>query len=212
MQAESANVQRARSDAVSRALGRWYADCATNADNVAFFYAAGHGVRYNSEDGGAVLLEDFSGTPPTVLAEAFDTANIRGAMAGPTMARTQFYFVDTCRIRPEYAEKVAIARAGVTLDVPNVQGRRASPIYFSAASDTLALGVPGKGTLFSQALIESLDLLATIPPDENDEGWHVSDIARRTLAATSRSPRGGTRPNATCLDRRNVRAAHRSSP
>jgi hypothetical protein len=50
-----------------------------------------------------------------------------------------------------------------------------SAVYSSAAPGTLALGAPGRGTLFSQALLECLDVLGTEPDDEGR--WVVRDTS-----------------------------------
>jgi hypothetical protein len=81
-------------------------------------------------------------------------------MAGPDLPQTQFFFVDACRIQPEALRTRA---SGSGLGLPEEffgEDERAAPIYFSASPGTEALGEPGAGTLYSQALRHCLQGMA----------------------------------------------------
>ena len=128
-------------DNVEQAVADWFADCGTNADNVAILYAGGHGIQMSPDDGGIVLLEDFAKLP-NVLDFSLDVGAVRKGMAGPTMAQRQFYFVDACRVRPEAAVRFQTLGTGVGLPNPFEGTPRVSAVYFAATPSTEALGRP----------------------------------------------------------------------
>lgn len=148
-------VAPATHDEVEAALGEWWAVCGERPDNVAVLYAAGHGIMITKDDGMIVLLEDFAEAPRQLLRNALDVPSIRRGMAGPTMAKRQFYFVDACQVQPSYVRDVKL-RGAIGFDEPGKGPPDVSAMYASAAPDTLALGVAGEGTLFSEALVDCL--------------------------------------------------------
>ena len=127
------------------------------------------------DEGGFVLLEDFADPDRPVIAGSLDVPSVRRGLAGPTVAQQQFFFIDACAVRPEVARTMQALRGGVGLDEPAEAPPSVAPIYTSAAPGTLALGTPGMGTLFSQALIECLDGLAS-SPDRSGQ-WVVTDTS-----------------------------------
>ncbi len=160
-------------DNIEQALVAWREDCCKHRDGCAILYGAGHGVRISS-DSGIVLLEDFGKVGTNVLSGAVDIGNIHQAMALNRAAKNQFYFVDACAIEPTFFKDYITAKAGVSLDVKRGESVEGSPIFFSAAPETLALGEPGKGTLFIQALIQCLECDAAVADDANDpKTWLV---------------------------------------
>jgi len=159
---------------VEEAVAEWFADCATSPDNVAILYASGHGIQMSPDDGGIVLLEDFAKLP-NVLDFSLDVGAVRKGMAGPTMAQRQFYFVDACRVRPEAALRFQTLGSGVGLPNPFAGTARVSAVYFAATPSTEALGAPGKGTLFVQALLECLDTALGVDDHALADGtWAVT--------------------------------------
>src|SRR5205085_5850611 len=83
---------------------QWRTDASSHNENVTFFYFAGHGVQRSKNDG-VLLLEDFGDPAEGTLHNAAEIINIFNGMAPPAsvqqkMARTQFYFVDACRVLP----------------------------------------------------------------------------------------------------------------
>ena len=159
---------------VEEAVSEWFAACSTNADHVAILYASGHGIQMSPDDGGIVLLEDFARFP-SVLDFSLDVGAVRKGMAGPTMAQRQFYFVDACRVRPEAALRFQTLGSGVGLPNPFAGTARVSAVYFAATPSTEALGAPGKGTLFVQALVDCLDTALGVDDHvQPDRTWAVT--------------------------------------
>jgi Caspase domain len=160
--ATAAEVGRASTANVRRALLDWQDACRGQPGGMAVLYVSGHGASQSKIDH-FVLLEDFA-NDNLVMDYSVDVGSVHRGMAGPNMPQSQFFFVDACRIQP--AALIAQS-AGSGLRLPEYligEDRRAAPIYFSASPGTEALGEPGKGTLFSQALMECLRCWAV---DEN---------------------------------------------
>lgn len=157
---------------VKSAIRSWKRDCEKNRDHVAILYVAGHGVQLSKDDS-IVLLEDFADPNENILHCAIDIGSIWRGMRNERAALTQFYFVDACRIKPSTFQQYANAPVGVTLDEEEHGTVKAAPIFFSAAARSYALGEPGKGTLFLQALLDCLSLYAVEAPDQ-DGRWSVT--------------------------------------
>jgi hypothetical protein len=169
------DVPRPTRENVEQALFAFRRDCSVRPEDVAIVYAAGHGVMLAKDEGGFVLLEDFGDPDRPIIANSLDVPSVRRGLAGPTVAQQQFFFIDACAVRPEAARTMQAMRGGVGLDEPAEAPPSVAPIYSSAAPGTLALGAPGMGTLFSQALIECLDGLAS-SPDRTGQ-WVVTDTS-----------------------------------
>jgi hypothetical protein len=171
-----ANAPRPTRTNVADALSDWKTDCSQRPDDVAILYAAGHGVVLSKDEGAYVLLQDFGAPDRPRIENSLDVPSVRRGLAGPNVARRQFYFVDACAVRPDLARQMQALRPGVGLDEPaEAPPLLTSAIYSSAAPGTLALGAPGKGTLFSQALAECLGGMATSLDD--DGRWVVKDTS-----------------------------------
>ena len=160
---------------VKEAVDEWFTDCKTRSENVAILYAGGHGIQIAPDDGGIVLLEDFAENL-SVLEGSLDVGAVRSGMAGPTMAQRQFYFVDACRVRPEAASRFrTLGGQGVDLPNPFEGAPRVSVVYYAATPSTTALGAPGNGTLFVQALLECLNTALGVDGHALDDGtWAVT--------------------------------------
>jgi len=167
------NVLPATTANVEAALIDWKQDCEKSRDHMGIFYASGHGIQLNKEDG-IVLLEDF-GDPNkvNVLAGAMDIISIWRGMSSANAAKNQFYFVDACRIKPELFDKYNSAPVGVCLDESENGTAEVAPIFFSATSRGYALAVPTSLTLFCQAMFDSFKLYGVNPPDKNRR-WTVT--------------------------------------
>ncbi|MGH9970324.1 MAG: caspase family protein, partial [Pyrinomonadaceae bacterium] len=161
---------------------QWRTDVSSNNENVAIFYFAGHGVQRSRNDG-VLLLEDFGDPNEGTLHNAAEIINIFNGMAPPAstqkkMARTQFYFVDACRVLPsafKNFEKMTVP------DIFNVElsgsDDRQAPIFFATIPGVKAYAMKNDQTLFSKALIKSLNGAAGTPLPEDAQGnvaWHVS--------------------------------------
>lgn len=161
-----------RSGEIQQAIYAWRTRCSGQRDGVAIFYASGHGIEVSKQDH-VVLLQDFA-KDPRVLEGAVDVGSVFYGMRGGHLPSRQFYFVDACRIRPDAFNRYANLGVGVGLDeLREGDETRTAPVYFSASVDTAALGVPGIGTIFSQALIESLGGLAVKEFPDDQQRWHV---------------------------------------
>jgi hypothetical protein len=159
---------------VEEAVGDWHDAASTDADNVAILYASGHGIQVSKDDGGIVLLQDFAKLKNSVLTHSLDVPAVRKGMAGQTMAQQQFYFVDACQVRPKEAVDYQNMGNGVALQNPFEGAPLVSAIYFSASPSTEALGEPGQGTLFGQALLKCLELEAVDNHVHENDWWVVT--------------------------------------
>ncbi|MCU7876387.1 MAG: caspase family protein [Candidatus Thiodiazotropha sp. (ex Lucinoma borealis)] len=166
------DISRSSTTNVKAALRAWKRDCENNRDNVAILYVAGHGIQLTKDDS-IVLLEDFADPNENILQCAMDIGSIWRGMNNAKAAKTQFYFVDACRIKPDLFKDYANNPVGVMLDEEDSGTITAAPIFFSAAPRSYALGEPGKGTLFCQALQDCLKSYGVDPPDTNNR-WLVT--------------------------------------
>ena len=157
---------------VKEALFAWKRDCEKSRNNLGIFYIAGHGIQLSKDDS-IVLLEDFANPNDNILAGAIDIGSVWRGMSNENAAKIQFYFVDSCRIKPDIFTKYEKNPVGVTLDVTDEGTVEAAPIFFSAAPRTHALGELGKGTLFCQALMDCFKLHAVDWPDQQGR-WMVT--------------------------------------
>jgi hypothetical protein len=157
--ATAAQVESASTPNVRRALLEWQAACQEQPDGMAVLYLSGHGASQSRTDH-SVLLEDFA-ADRLVMDYSVDVGKVHRGMAGPSLPQTQFFFVDACRIRPDAFSTYRTAGNGLGLPEEWYgEDQRAAPIYFSASPGTAALGEPGGGTLFSQALMHCLQGMA----------------------------------------------------
>ena len=167
-------VLPATRDNVEEAVGEWHDLSATSRENVAILYASGHGIQMSKDDGGIVLLEDFARLRNSPLTHSLNVPAIRDGMAGATMAQQQLYFVDACRVRPLAAAEFQSLGNGVGLSNPFEGAPLCSAVYFSASPSTKALGEPGEGTLFVQALLDCLELAAVDDHVHENDSWVVT--------------------------------------
>ncbi|HWF08087.1 MAG TPA: caspase family protein [Bryobacteraceae bacterium] len=161
------------------ALTEWSKLCRGNPAGVAVLYASGHGIQIpGSKEDAFILLEDFA-DDPMIFNYSIDVGSNRRAMVGPDMPQNQLYFADACRLPPNTPLLGLGTGAALPYD-PSVPDKRSAPIYYSALSNTKALGVIRKGTFFMQALIECLNSLALSGPNKKSaiplerDKWHVS--------------------------------------
>jgi Caspase domain len=173
LSAAAAQVERANRQNVRTALLDWKKECRGQRDGVAILYISGHGISMSRTDS-YVLLEDFA-ADENVMDYSVDVGQVHAGMAGENLPQSQFYFVDACRIRPDAFNRYKDAGDGLGLNVEwGGADTRAAPIYFSASPDTAALGQPGNGTLFSQALLESLEARGADDAVGDDGDWRVT--------------------------------------
>lgn len=164
-------------DEVSRALLDWRDDCASDPDNLAFFYFAGHGVQRTRTDA-ALLLSDFADRPGNPLVNAIDINNLVNGMAPtvkrPGMARTQMWFIDACRVFPSQFDSFERLSATEVFDVTlSDRDNRCAPVYFGSLPGGEAFALPGDQTIFSKALIECMNGAAGVLRPGSTE-WDVT--------------------------------------
>ena len=160
---------------VEEALTRWWHDSVTNRRHVTVLYISGHGIQ-TSKEGSIILLQDFKHPDdgPRLLRRAIDLQGVREGMSRGDAARRQFYFIDSCRIRPDLLKDYYAVNPGVTIDVAAEGAADVSAVHFGASSGTAALGDPAKGTLFGCALLDCLRGEAYTP---THDGWVVTQAS-----------------------------------
>jgi hypothetical protein len=205
---------------VRAALAAWKKDCLANRRHVAILYAAGHGVQ-TTKEGAIVILEDFAAPDQLGLLErTLDVGGVRRGMSRDDAAQQQFYFVDSCRVRPGAFGSYFSLTGGISIDDRAEGSSKVSGVFFGASAGTSALGDPRKGTVFCEALLDCLRLDAVVPGDVHP--WTVTtwsllrDLPKRvealaqTYDAEQRSTVGGELGSAVfhvLKDRPNVRFA-----
>jgi hypothetical protein len=168
-------------DNVIVAADAWRTAASDNRDGYTFFYFAGHGIQRTKED--AVLcLHDFRRPPFGALHHAIDLLTLRTGMSPAPgredIARTQFYFLDACRVQPEQQRHFEPMTTSAVFD-KDLAGEddRRSPVFYSSISNMAALAIPGQQTLFSRALIDCLNGVGadSLGEDENgNDRWGVT--------------------------------------
>jgi hypothetical protein len=166
-------------DAFRREAAAWRDDAASDRGSVTFFYFAGHGVQRTKDDA-ALLLEDFGDGLGDVLDKCINMYNVYNGMAPspsfPSIARTQLYFVDACRVRPaEFSQYESLETSRVwPVELSGRDDRRA-PTTYATVPGALAYGLPAQQSFFSRALIDCLNGDAAEAIEENGaERWCVS--------------------------------------
>lgn len=156
---------------VMEALRDWESECLGHPDSVGVLYAAGHGLQFGDKGGGFVMLQDFAARNAGKLENMLDVGTTRLAMSRDDAPQTQLYFVDACRIEPaEFKPYMANPKAAA-LDGEGSGSAHTSVVYFAATPGTAAYGDRKKGTLFCEALMQSMEGLAGIM---TPSGWAVT--------------------------------------
>jgi hypothetical protein len=159
----------------------WRQDASADRDGHTFFYFAGHGIQRTKEDA-VFCLHDFRQPPFGALHNTIDLATLHGGMSPAPkhddIARTQFYFIDACRVQPQEEQNFAPRNTSAVFDrALGGQDDRRSPVFYSSISNTAANAVPGQQTLFSIALLDCLKGAGADSFGEDDLGsdiWGVS--------------------------------------
>jgi len=143
---------------IESAILDWHKLGNANPDNLILFYFCGHGIAAGFDL--SLLMSDFGQQPQAPLDGALDFRKFHANM-DECSARHQCYFIDACRTGSEllrknqgYAGKPVIQWTGTGTN-PNGQTRR-GPVFFSTLADTKAYSRPGKVSLFTDALLETL--------------------------------------------------------
>ncbi len=176
--AAAAQVESATTPLVRRALLDWLEACQQQPDGMAVLYLSGHGASQSKTDH-LVLLEDFA-ADQLVMDYSVDVGKVHRGMAGPSLPRIQFFFIDACRIRPDAFNQYRTSGNGLGLPEEWAgEDNRAAPVYFSASPGTAALGEPGEGTLFSQALLHCLEGMAVDDFPDGEGRFRITESSLR---------------------------------
>ena len=144
---------------IRTAVKEWRRRAHTSTDHVALFYFCGHGVSAGVHDG--LLASDFGADDDAALENVIDIGGLQLAMDG-CKARRQAFFIDACRNTPEWLVK-RVVDGGIGHSILDAQirqgqyGDRDAPRYFATSSSQLAYGRPNGLSLFTEALIETLE-------------------------------------------------------
>ena len=172
LSADAPTIEESTTANAEADLLEWQRACATDPNNVAVLYAAGHGVILSQEDAFVLLMDYTKKAQP--LNGSLDIGAIKRGMVGPTMAQVQIYFSDACRL-PAGDQKWQELGHGLAVS-GRISGadHRSTAIYLSATPYEAAIALKGKGTLFSQALLDCLNRTAVMRPDDSEPSWHVT--------------------------------------
>jgi hypothetical protein len=148
-------------DQVQAAAGEWREKASVDPHGMTWFYFAGHGVQRSKNDA-VLLLENCGQKFGSPLQNAIDVNTLFNGMAPsgsrPNMARSQLYFIDACRVRPDVLKTLEAQNPTQVFPV-ELSGNddRLAPIYFATVSGAAALGSRGKQSVFSQVLLQCLE-------------------------------------------------------
>ena len=164
------------------AAKHWRDDASTQQDNITFFYFAGYDLQ-KSEDEEILLVENFGDGIGGTLRNAVGINNLFNGMAPhhsrPSMARTQIYFVDVCRVLPIRPNQ-RFERMNTTdvFDPEFIEfDNRSASIFYAAIRGGQADPLQGDLTLFSKPLLDCLNGIAGERMDEESQSqvkWRVS--------------------------------------
>jgi hypothetical protein len=154
---------------VLAAAAEWRRDASSNPNNVTFFYFAGHGVQRGAGDD-VMLLEDFGDRVGGLLYNAIDQAMLIAGMAPsrgkPRIGRTQFYFFDSCRVRPFVFHRYDKLNTTPVFTVElGMEDDRDCPVFFASGAGAKAYGIVGGLSFFGSALIEGSKKAFVETPD-----------------------------------------------
>jgi Caspase domain len=170
----SYEVPIAEIDSIEKAVKAWKARGDSNTDNRLIFYFCGHGISESDEM--ALLAADFNGDDDNPLNQALDLRQLMLGLA-KCRAREQVFFIDACRSSSD----TLLSRSGMYAGrVPFLPGRPPPdwprrlwlPYYATLAGD-MSHAVPGKVSLFTDALLRGLRGVGSDNPDDDDV-WRVN--------------------------------------
>jgi hypothetical protein len=169
--AKKFDVALADSTNVRLAITEFFNRGDQNADNLLIFYFCGHGISAGTDT--ALLLSDYGANRLNALDGAIDFRLLRIGMER-SKASEQCFFVDACRastdtlINSDYAGQVIIlAQPPRDRALPPRRG----PVFYATLNGFKAFALPGKPTVFTDALLKALRNLAA---DDEMGDWRVS--------------------------------------
>lgn len=141
-------------DAIQSAFEEWWNRCDTNADNVAFFYVAGHGMEGLQQ---IVLASDFGKWQGQPWMQAFNVDDTCDAFKA-NRAQNQIFLVDACR-RVTTGNVEMPAATAPPLREPKMRQRENCVHQLSVMGTSRAYksyGKIGQPSYFAEALIDGL--------------------------------------------------------
>lgn len=172
-------------DAFKSAAWAWQEAAGKEPQNMTFFYFAGHGLQRGPEEG-ILLLADVGEPQTTMLLRCVSFGDIRNGMAPaesfPNIAKTQFYFIDACRVRPESLNKFVDPKVPEfwPIELPYAD-RREAPVLFSTVDGAIALGRKGKPSYFAEGLLLAFERGAEDLDDSSDPPvWPITSMTLKT--------------------------------
>jgi hypothetical protein len=172
----------------SAAAKAWRADAMRHSDGMTLFYFAGHGLQRVKRDHVLVLHNFNDGIGGSLSNKCINVDHLVDGMAPSNgqehIARTQLYFYDACRIRPELFQEKEIMAAGNFWDVNTVpiNDDRVQPAFFASKPGGMSFGKPGKETLFGALLLKCLRGIGSAAENSADPStWAVSIESLRSV-------------------------------
>jgi hypothetical protein len=160
-----------------RAAKAWRADAASDPDNVALFYFAGHGFQRKRGSNHVLLLED-TGNPAEGgrLFHAFEARNLVDGMAASgdyeRVARRQLFFFDACRLPLTEGYRWEDEKSSEIWSVSTIaHDDRTAVEYYTTEPGAEAFEIASRQTMFSRALLRCLRGAGA---DEIDGRWCVT--------------------------------------
>jgi hypothetical protein len=168
--AKSCTVAEANSANVRLAIQHLFARGDENADNLLIFYFCGHGIAAGPDT--ALLLADYGADRFNALSGALDFRRLRVGMRR-SKASEQCFFIDACRASTDTLIE-ALGHAGQVIvgggeREPGLPLRRA-PVFYATMNGFKAFALPGRPTIFTDALLQALRDLAA---DDEMGDWRV---------------------------------------
>ncbi|MFG2381173.1 caspase family protein [Streptomyces avermitilis] len=138
---------------IRRAFDEWKDRCNTDERNVAIFYFCGHGVARQSQ---YLLLEDFGASENDLLENAVDARATYEGMS-QCRARSQYFFIDTCREVPRWLTNKLKGGPMVLASPTSFVDRRTDSVFMIAtAPGRRAFGKPKDVGRFTKSVIWAL--------------------------------------------------------
>jgi hypothetical protein len=165
------DVAEATSKNVEDAVKAFFKRGDEDAGNQLIFYFCGHGIGQGTDT--ALLLSDYGEDEFNALKGAIDFRLLRLGM-NRCKATNQIYFVDACRSSTDTLIEAAGNAGGVIIGAgrrPSGLEPRRAPVFYATLNGFKAYAIPGKPTIFTDALLKSLRDLAA---DDEMGDWRVA--------------------------------------
>lgn len=168
---ESFVVAEATSKNVEDAVKAFFKRGDQDAGNQLIFYFCGHGIGQGTDT--ALLLSDYGHDEFNALRGAIDFRLLRLGM-NRCKAANQIFFVDACRSSTDTLIEAA-GNAGLVIIAAGrrpagLEPRRA-PVFYATLNGFKAYAIPGKPTIFTDALLKGLRDLGA---DDEMGDWRVT--------------------------------------